>query len=173
MGEPMKKRILFMVVVFILSLGCFLEGLRAQEKQATKVDSVQAPEKKATKADSISLLDTTRVKEYLGLSEAQQDSVKPKIAEIRKIVDEDKKSRDEMRAQFMSGQGQFNRESMQKARAERDERQKQIDALVAEIQNKLNDEQKAKFASLLIPNLQQIARAERGPGRGRGGRRVQ
>jgi hypothetical protein len=162
-----------MIEVFILCLGCFFLGLQAQEKQITKADSNQSQEKQAAGADSISLLDAKKVTEYLGLSETQQDSVKAKIAEIQNIVNEDKRIRDDMRAQFMSGPSQFNRESMQKARAERDERQKQIDALVDEIQKKLNDEQKAKFASVLIPNLQEIARAERGPGRGRGGRRVQ
>jgi hypothetical protein len=169
----MKRRILFMPVVLILGLGCFFNGLRAQEQQGTKVDTVRAPEKQAAKADSISLLDTTRVTEYLGLSEAQQDSVKPKIAEIQKIVDEDKRIRDEMRAQFMSGQVHFDREAMQKARAERGERQKEINSLVDEIQQQLNKEQKEKFASVLVPNLQEIARSERGQGRGRGGRRGQ
>jgi hypothetical protein len=168
----MKKQILFMVVASILSTGYLFQGLRAQEKQAAKTDSVQAG-KQVAKADSISLLDTTRVAEYLGLSEAQQDSVKPMIAEVQNIVNEDKKTRDEMRAQFMSGQGQFNREAMQKARSEREERQKKIDALADEIKNQLSNEQKEKFASVLVPNLQEIARAERGQWRGHGGRRGQ
>ncbi len=160
-------------MAFILGLGCFFQGLRAQDKQATKVDSGQAQEKQATKADSISLLDTTRVAEYLGLSEAQQDSVKPMIAEVQNIVNEDKRIRDEMRAQSVSGQGQFNREAMQKVRSEREERQKKINALADEIKSQLSDEQKEKFASVLVPNLQEIARAERGQMRGRAGRRGQ
>jgi hypothetical protein len=172
-GEPMKKRIVFMVVVSILSLGCFSEGLIAQEKQATKADSNQAQQKQLANADSISLLDAKKVAEYLGLSKEQQDSIKPKLADIQNIVNEDKKIRDEMRAQFMSGQGQFNREAMQKARAEREERQKKIDALADEIQKQLTKGQKEKFASILVPNLQEIARAERGQWRGREGRRGQ
>jgi hypothetical protein len=169
----MKKQVISMVVGSILGLGCFFQGLRAQETQASKADSVQAQEKQAARADSISLLDTTRVAEYLGLSEAQQDSVKPMIAEVQSIVSEDKRIRDEMRAQFMSGQGQFNREAMQKARSEREERQKKINALADEIKNQLSDEQKERFASVLVPNLQEIARAERGQMRGRAGRRGQ
>ncbi|MGA9364440.1 MAG: Spy/CpxP family protein refolding chaperone [Bacteroidota bacterium] len=168
----MKKQILFMVLVSILGLGCFVQELRAQEKQAAKADSVQA-EKQVAKTDSISLLDTTRVAEYLGLSEAQQDSVKPMIAEVQNIVNEDKRIRDEMRAQSVSGQGQFNREAMQKVRSEREERQKKINALADEIKSQLSDEQKEKFASVLVPNLQEIARAERGQMRGRAGRRGQ
>jgi hypothetical protein len=169
----MKEQVVFMVVASILGLGCFFQGLRAQETQATKADSVQAQEKQAARADSISLLDAKKVTEYLGLSKKQQDLIRPKIAEIQNIVNADKKIRDEMRAQFMSGQGQFNRESMQKARAEREERQKKIDALVEEIKEQLNKEQKEKFASVLVPNLQEIARAERGQWRGREGRRGQ
>jgi len=169
----MTRQILFMALASIVGLGFVSQNLRAQEKQPSKTDSTQVTEKQVAKTDSVSLLDVKKVAGYLGLSKVQQDSIEPMIAEIQKIVDGDKKARDEMRAQFMSGQGQFSRESMQKARAERDERQKQIDALVAEIQKKLNDEQKAKFASVLIPNLQEIARAGRGPGRGRGGRRQQ
>jgi hypothetical protein len=172
-GGPMKKRILFMVVVLIFGLGCFFQGLRAQEKQATMVGSIQAPERQAARADSISLLDTASVTKYLGLSVAQQDSVRSKIAEVRKIVDEDKRIRDQIRAQFMSGQGQLNRESMQKARSEREERQKRINSLVNEIQNQLSKKQKEKFASVLVPDLQEIARAERGQWRGRGGQRRQ
>jgi hypothetical protein len=79
----MKKRILFMPVVFILGSGCLFKGVQAQEKQATKVESVLATEKQAARADSISLLDTVRVTEYLGLSKAQQDLVRPRIAEVR------------------------------------------------------------------------------------------
>ena len=169
----MKKRIVLMVVVSILGLGCFSQGLIAQEKQATKVGSIQATERQAARADSISLLDTVRVTEYLGLSKAQQDLVRPRIAEVRKIVDEDKRIRDEIRAQFMSGQGQLSRESLQKARSERVERQKRINSLVNEIQNQLSKKQKEKFASVLVPDLQEIARAERGQWRGRGGQRRQ
>jgi hypothetical protein len=169
----MKKRILFMAAVFVLGSGCLFKGVQAQEKQATKADSVQAQEKQAASADSISLLDAKKVTEYLGLSKKQQDSIRPKIAHIQNFVNEDKKIRDGIRAQFMSGQGQFNRESMQKARAERGERQKKIDAVVEEIQKQLNKEQKEKFASILVPNLQEIARAERGQWRGREGRRGQ
>lgn len=168
----MKKQILFMVLVSILGLGCFVQELRAQEKQAAKADSVQA-EKQVAKTDSISLLDTTRVVKYLGLSEAQGDSLKPMIAEVQNIVNEDKRIRDEIRAQFMSGQGQFNREAMQKVRSEREERQKKINALADEIKSQLSDEQKEKFASVLVPNLQEIARAERGQMSGRAGRRGQ
>jgi len=169
----MKTRILFMTVLFILGSGCLFRGVLALERQATKADSSQAQQKQPAKADSISLLDAKKVSEYLGLSKKQQDSIKPKIADIQNIVNEDKKVRDELRAQFMSGQGQFDRESMQKARAEREERQKKIDVLVDEIQKQLKKEQKEKFSSILIPNLQEIARAERGQWRGREGRRGQ
>lgn len=169
----MKKRIVFMAAVFVLGSGFLFEGVQAQEKEATKADSSQTQQKQVAKADSISLLDAKKVTEYLGLSKKQQDSIRSKIADIQNIVNEDKKIRDEIRAQFMSGQGQFNRESMQKARAEREGRQKKIDALVEEIQKKLNKEQKEKFASILVPNLQEIARAERGQWRGREGRRGQ
>jgi hypothetical protein len=154
----MKKRIFFVVVAFILSSGWVSHGLRAQEKPTAK-------------ADSISLLDVKKVSDYLGLSEAQLDSVKRRIEQIQNIVDEDKKAREEMRAKFMSGEGGFDRESMQAMRAERDERQKKIGALVDEIQKNLTDDQKAKFANVLIPNLQEIARAERGQWRGGGRRR--
>jgi hypothetical protein len=169
----MKTRILFMTAAFILGSGCLFQGVQAQERQATKADSSQAQQKQAAKADSISLLDAKKVSEYLGLSKKQQDSIKPMIADIQNIVNDDKKIRDEIRAQFMSGQRQFDSESLQKARAEREERQKKIDALVDEIQKQLNKEQKEKFSSILIPNLQEIARAERGQWRGREGRRGQ
>jgi hypothetical protein len=154
----MKKRIFFAVVAFILSSGWVSQGLRAQEKPTAK-------------ADSISLLDAKKVSDYLGLSEAQFDSVKVRIEQIQNIVDEDKKAREDMRAKFMSGEGGFNRESMQAMRAERDERQKKIDALVEEIKKNLTNDQKAKFATVLVPNLQEIARAERGQWRGGGRRR--
>jgi hypothetical protein len=153
----MKKRIFFLVVAFILSSGWVSQGIRAQEKPAAK-------------ADSISLLDVKKVSSYLGLSEAQLDSVKGRIEQIQSIIDEDKKAREEMRAKFMSGEGGFNRESMQAMRAERDGRQKKIDALVEEIKKNLKDDQKTKFGNVLIPNLQEIARAEREQWRG-GGRR--
>jgi hypothetical protein len=153
----MKKRIFFVVVAFILSSGWVSQGIRAQEKPAAK-------------ADSISLLDVKKVSDYLGLSEAQLDSVKGRIEQIQSIIDEDKKAREEMRAKFMSGEGGFNRESMQAMRAERDGRQKKIDALVEEIKKNLKDDQKTKFGNVLIPNLQEIARAEREQWRG-GGRR--
>jgi hypothetical protein len=153
----MKKQIFFVVVAFILSSGWVSQGIRAQEKPAAK-------------ADSISLLDVKKVSDYLGLSEAQLDSVKGRIEQIQSIIDEDKKAREEMRAKFMSGEGGFNRESMQAMRAERDGRQKKIDALVEEIKKNLKDDQKTKFGNVLIPNLQEIARAEREQWRG-GGRR--
>jgi hypothetical protein len=154
----MKKRIFFVVVAVILSSGWVSHGLRAQEKPAAK-------------ADSISLLDVKKVSDYLGLSEAQLDSVKGRIEQIQNIVDEDKKAHEEMRAKFMSGEGGFSRESMQAMRAERDERQKKIDALVEEIKNNLTDDQKTKFATVLVPNLQEIARAGRGQWRGGSRRR--
>jgi hypothetical protein len=153
----MKKQIFFVVVAFILSSGWVSQGIRAQEKPAAK-------------ADSISLLDVKKVSDYLGLSEAQLDSVKGRIEQIQSIIDEDKKAREEMRAKFMSGEGGFNRESMQAMRAERDGRQKKVDALVEEIKKNLKDDQKTKFGNVLIPNLQEIARAEREQWRG-GGRR--
>jgi hypothetical protein len=151
----MKKRIFFVVVAFILSSGWVAQSLWAQEKPAAK-------------ADSISLLDAKKVSDYLGLSEAQLDSVKGRIEQVQSMVDEDKKAREEMRAKFMSGEGGFNRESIQAMRAERDGRQKKIDALVEEIKKNLTDDQKAKFGNVLVPNLQEIARAERGQWRGGG-----
>jgi hypothetical protein len=154
----MKKRIFFVVVVFILSSGWVSQSLWAQDRPAAK-------------ADSISLLDVNKVSDYLALSEAQLDSVKAIIEQIQNIVDEDKKAREEMRAKFMSGEGGFNRESMQAMRAEREERQKKIDGLVEEIKKNLTDDQKTKFANVLVPNLQEIARAGRGQWRGGGRRR--
>lgn len=123
---------------------------------------VQAQEKTVAKADSIHLLDTKKVPDYLGLSKSQKDSVLAKIAQIQKVVDEDKRVREEMMARFMAGQpGQFPREAMMAVRTERAERQKKIDALSGEIQSILNAKQKEKFKNVIVPNLMEMARAER------------
>ena len=156
----MKKRIAFTTVVLLV--GTFLILQRAM----TQVTS-------AVKPDTINLLDAKRVIEYVGVPKTLQDSVKAKIAQIQKIVDEDKKIRDDMRQKVMSGTGQFSREAFQAVRAERDGRQKKIDALVGEIQSKLTEKQKEKFTHVVVPNLQEMARAERGQLRGRGERREQ
>lgn len=126
-----------------------------------------AQEKTVAKADTISLLDSKKVIEYLGVAKAQQDSLKAKLALIQKIVDEDKKVREDMRAKFMAGEGRPSMETMQTMRAQGEERQKKIDALVGEIQNKLTEKQKEKFKNVMVPNLREIARAERGQWRGR------
>lgn len=123
---------------------------------------VQAQVKTLAKADSIQLLDTKRIPDYLGLTKTQKDTILAKISQIQKIVDEDKRVREEMMARFMAGQpGQFNREAMMAARSERAERQKKIDVLVGEIQSVLNTKQKEKFKNVIVPNLMEMARAER------------
>lgn len=127
----------------------------------------QAQEKTVAKADTINLLDAKKVTEYLGVAKASQDFLKAKIAQIQKVVDEDKKVREDMRAKFMAGEGRPSMGTMQRMRAQGEERQKKIDALVGEIQNKLTENQKEKFKNVLAPNLREIARAERGQWRGR------
>ena len=127
----------------------------------------QAQEMTVAKADTINLLDAKKVAEYLGVAKALQDSLKTKIAQIQKIVDEDKKVRDDTRAKFMAGEGRPSTETMQTMRTQGEERQKKIDALVGEIQNKLTEKQKEKFKNVMVPNLREIARAERGQWRGR------
>jgi predicted site-specific integrase-resolvase len=62
---------------------------------------------------------------------------------------------------------------MQELRAQAGERQKKIDTLVQDIQSKLTEKQKEKFKTVMTPNLQEMARAERGQFRGRGERREQ
>jgi len=123
---------------------------------------IYAQEKTVAKADSISILDTKKLTDYLGLRKSQKEDVLSMVAQIQKVVDEDKKVREELRAKFVPGQGMFNREAMQTFRAEQMERQKKIDSLAAGIQAKLDANQKEKFKSVIVPNLQEIARAERG-----------
>ncbi len=123
---------------------------------------IYAQEKTVAKADSISILDTKKLTDYLNLRKSQKEDVLSLVAQIQNVVDEDKKIREEMRAKFVPGQGMFNREALQTFRAEQMERQKKIDSLAARIQAKLDANQKEKFTSVIVPNLQEMARAERG-----------
>ena len=157
----MRRNLPLAAIVLLVSMA-LLNG------QAT-----QAQEKSTAKADTIKLLDGKKVVEYLGISKAMKDSVLAKIAQIQKVVDEDKNARAEMRAKFFSGGDRPSMETMQELRAQAGERQKKIDTLVQDIQSKFTEKQKEKFKTVMTPNLQEMARAERGQFRGRGERREQ
>ncbi|MCZ6676723.1 MAG: hypothetical protein O7E52_05690 [Candidatus Poribacteria bacterium] len=142
---------------------------------------------------STKLLDIDKTSKTLKLSEIQRNVVQSKVEQIARIVEdyeleketlesEIKKMRDRMRAGGGGGfggagrrggggrgggmQGDFQRK-MQVFNQQRTESQNQIDALVAEIQEILEEEQQEKFAEIKLPELE-TPDLPRGGGRGGG-----
>ena len=133
------------------------------------------------------LLDIEKTSKTLNLSEIQRNMVRSKVQQIERIVEDyelEKKTLEselaEMRNRMRGGGGFGGRRGggmrssfqnkMQAFYKQHTAFQKQIDALVAELQEILDEEQQEKFADIKLPELK-LPEMGRGGGFGGGRRR--
>lgn len=107
----------------------------------------------------ITLLDIEKVKDYLTLSLEQYKTIKPKIKQIKSILDEDKKIIAEIKKRVENDDepGFFEKIGVKRGR---DSRSGDIEDLIEEIEDQLNDEQKIKFEKVEKPELKALDKKE-------------
>ena len=137
---------------------------------------------------STKLLDIEKTSSVLNLSETQRRAVQSKVQQIEEIVEDYELEKETLEAGFAERRNQMrsggavggrgrgrvrggSQNQMQTFYQQRAAFQKQIDTLVAEIQENLNQAQKEKFAEIKLPELKLPEEMGRRGGSGGGRRR--
>lgn len=109
--------------------------------------------------NKIALTDTTKVKEYLSLSEKQYKLVKQNLKKINVILEKDRQIIAEIKKRVENDDepGFFEKVSVKRGR---DSRAGDIEDLIEEIEDELTDEQKAKFEKVKKPELKSLEKKE-------------
>lgn len=109
--------------------------------------------------NKISLLDTEKVTEYLELTQVQTKIINPKIEQIKKILEDDKRiiSAIKERVKNDDEPGFFEKIGVKRGR---DQRASKVEYLINEIEDKLNGQQKIRFKNIEKPELKALKKEE-------------
>lgn len=109
--------------------------------------------------NKISLLDTEKVNEYLELTQEQTKIINPKIEQIKKILEDDRRiiSAIKERVKNDDEPGFFEKIKVKRGR---DNRVDKIEDLLEEIEDQLNDQQKIKYKNIEKPKLKGLKKEE-------------
>lgn len=115
--------------------------------------------KTLTAQNQVSLLEIDKVKEYLALNDKQYKTINTMVAQIKGILEEDKKIISGLRERFKNGDepGFFEKIKVKMAR---DSRVRKVDDLLDEVENQLTGEQKIKFKNIAKPGLKALSKKE-------------
>lgn len=112
-----------------------------------------------TAQSQVSLLEMDKAKEYLTLSADQYKTINTLVEQIKEVLEEDKTIISNLKTRFKNGDEPGFFEKI-KVKLARDSRVGKIDDLLDDIENQLNDEQKAKFSKMNKPELKGLKKEE-------------
>ncbi|KAF0149919.1 MAG: hypothetical protein FD143_2680 [Ignavibacteria bacterium] len=109
--------------------------------------------------NKISLLDTEKVNEYLELTQEQTKIINPKIEQIKKILEDDRRiiSAIKERVKNNDEPGFFEKIGVKRGH---DKRASKVEDLIDEIKDQLNDQQIQKFKNIEKPELKPLKKEE-------------
>ncbi|MEW6654524.1 MAG: hypothetical protein AB1394_13820 [Bacteroidota bacterium] len=109
--------------------------------------------------NKISLLDTEKVNEYLELTQEQTKIINPKIEQIKKILEDDRRiiSAIKERVKNDDEPGFFEKIGVKRGH---DKRASKVEDLIDEIEDQLNDQQIQKFRNIEKPELKPLKKEE-------------
>lgn len=112
-----------------------------------------------TAQNRASLLEIDKVKEFLTLNEKQYETISTMIAQIKGILEKDKKIISDLRERFKKGDepGFFEKIKVKMAR---DSRVSKINDLLEDIENQLSELQKIKYKEMNKPTLKALSKQD-------------
>lgn len=112
-----------------------------------------------TAQKQVSLLEMDKVKEHLTLTVEQYKTINSMVEQIKEVLEEDKKIIASLkeRIKYDDEPGFFEKIKVKRGR---DNRVDKIEDLLEEIEDQLNDQQKAKFAKMNKPELKGLKKEE-------------